>query len=149
VTPAPFPLGSVEAPPLAAQPSLRGAADDLDARFGAALAARDVDACVAAVLELEQAIVDWSGDTEANDSADYPRSVLRGMVVRLGELASRGAADPAKTMAPFVDALVELRARARLNRDYPTSDTVRDRLTAAGVELRDSPDGTSWRLITD
>jgi cyanophycinase-like exopeptidase len=149
VAPARSPLGSAEVPPLAAQPSLRGAADDLDARFGAALAARDVDACVAAVLELEQAIVDWSGDTETNDSADYPRSVLRGMVVRLGELASRGAADPAKTMAPFVDALVELRARARLNRDYPTSDTVRDRLTAAGIELRDSPDGTSWRLIND
>ena len=145
---APVPVSVAAAPP-AAQPSLRSVADDLDARFGAALAAREVDACVAAVLELEQAVVDWSGDTETSDSADYPRSVLRGMVVRLGELARRGAADPAETVGPFVDALVDLRARARVNRDYATSDTVRDRLTAAGVELRDTPDGTTWQLTAE
>jgi len=129
-----------------AQPSLRGATDELDARFAAACAARDVEECVAAILELEQAIVDWSGDTEMEDTADYPRSVLRGMVVRLGDLARAGAVDPAETVAPFVDALVELRGRARVNRDFATSDTVRDRLTAAGVELRDTPDGTTWHL---
>ncbi|MEV4618822.1 hypothetical protein AB0J74_08980 [Asanoa sp. NPDC049573] len=140
--------GVSAARPRAAQPSLRGAADELDASFAAALASRDVDGCVAALLALEQAIVDWSGDTETNDGADYPRSILRGMVVKLGEFARRGAVDPAETVGPFVDALVELRGRARLNRDYPTSDTVRDRLTAAGVELRDTPDGTSWRFTS-
>jgi hypothetical protein len=133
----------------AGQPSLRGTADVLDARFADALAKRDVDTCVAAILELEQTIVDWSGDTETNDSADHPRSVLRGMVVRLGELTRRGATDPAETVGPFVDALVELRTQARANRDYATSDTVRDRLATAGVELRDTPDGPTWHLTTE
>ncbi|MDG4821059.1 hypothetical protein O7635_04220 [Asanoa sp. WMMD1127] len=143
----PAPPADVAAPVVAA-PSLRGAADELDAAFAAALAARDVDTCVATMLELEQAIVDWSGDTETNDGADHPRSILRGMVVRLGELARRGAADPAESVGPFVSALVELRAQARLNHDYATSDAVRDRLAAAGVELRDTPDGTIWHLTT-
>ncbi len=131
------------------QPSLRGTADVLDARFAKALADRDVDTCVAAILELEQTIVDWSGDTETNDGADHPRSVLRGMVVRLGELARRGATDPAETIGPFVDALVELRTQARANRDYATSDTVRDRLATAGVELRDTPNGPTWHLMPE
>jgi cyanophycinase-like exopeptidase len=139
---------SPDAPAPSAQPSLRGAADELDTRFAAALTAGDVDGCVAVMLELEQAIVDWSGDTETNDGADYPRSVLRGMVVRLGELARRGATDPAETVGPFVEALVELRGRARANRDYATSDTVRDRLAAAGIELRDTPAGTTWSLAS-
>jgi len=139
-------LGRGGAARRAPQPSLRGATDELDARFAAAYGARDVEGCVAAVLELEQAIVDWSGDTEMEDTADYPRSVLRGMVVRLGDLARAGAVDPAETVAPFVDVLVELRGRARVNRDFATSDTVRDRLAAAGVELRDTPDGTTWHL---
>ncbi|SNS88807.1 hypothetical protein SAMN05421812_102225 [Asanoa hainanensis] len=137
------------APEPADQPSLRGTADALDARFTAALAALDVDTCVAVMLELEQAIVDWAGDTETSDGADHPRSVLRGMVVRFGELARRGATDPARTVAPFVEALIELRTRARANRDYPTSDAVRDRLTAAGVELRDTPEGPTWHLTTE
>jgi len=136
----------VAPPPRRPQQSLRGTADALESCFSAALAARDVDGCVAALLDLEQAIVDWSGDTETNDGADYPRSLLRGMVVRLGELARAGATDPAETVAPFVEALVEVRAKARLARDYATSDRVRDRLAAAGVALRDTPDGTTWHL---
>ncbi|GIF65942.1 hypothetical protein Ais01nite_39770 [Asanoa ishikariensis] len=149
VVPVPVALPALDLASPADQPSLRGAADALDARFTTALAARDVDTCVAAMLELEQAIVDWAGDTETNDGADHPRSVLRGMVVRLGELARRGAADPAETVGPFVEALVELRTRARENRDYATSDAVRDRLTTAGVELRDTPDGPTWHLTTE
>ncbi|MEV0715091.1 hypothetical protein [Asanoa sp. NPDC050611] len=144
LAPLPAPAEAAAAPP---QPSLRAAADEFDARFAESLAARDVDTCVAVMLELEQAIVDWSGDTETSDGADYPRSVLRGMVVRLGELARRGATDPAETVGPFVAALVDLRAQARANRDYATSDTVRDRLSAAGVELRDTPEGTTWSLV--
>ena len=35
---------------------------------------------------------------------------------------------------------------ARENKDFATSDLVRDRLVAAGVEVRDAPDGTSWTL---
>ena len=35
---------------------------------------------------------------------------------------------------------------ARDNKDFGTSDLVRDRLVAAGVEVRDTPDGTEWSL---
>jgi cyanophycinase-like exopeptidase len=126
--------------------SVREEADRLDARFSEALADRDVDGCVAAVLELEQVIVDWAGDTLTSDDGDHARGMLRGMVIRLGRLAEAGARDPRAVLGPFVDALLELRADARQGRDFATSDRIRDRLGAAGVEVRDTPAGAEWEL---
>jgi cyanophycinase-like exopeptidase len=145
---------TVVAPPTPTPPSeasdsngsLRAEADRLDAAFTTAYAARDVDGCVAALLDLEQVLVDWSADTLTSDEGDHARTVLRRMVLRLGELAVAGAADPRTVIAPFVEALLELRAAARTARDFATSDRVRDALVAAGVEVRDTADGVAWDL---
>ncbi len=42
--------------------------------------------------------------------------------------------------------LIELRAEARANKDWATSDKVRDQLRALGVVLEDRADGTIWKL---
>jgi cyanophycinase-like exopeptidase len=124
--------------------SLREEADRARDAFERALAGRDVDGCVAAVLGLEEALAAWQSDTLQSDDADEARRVLRALVVRLGELAEQGAADPADAVAPFVEALLAVRTGARENKDFATSDLVRDRLVAAGVEVHDSPEGTTW-----
>jgi cyanophycinase-like exopeptidase len=141
---------AAEAAPQGEHPalSLRAEADQARAAFDAALSTRDVDGCVAAVLGLEQAIAAWQSDTLQSDDADEARRVLRALVVRLGELAERGAADPAQAVGPFVDALIDVRRAARDAKDFATSDLVRDRLTAAGIEVRDTADGTEWTLTT-
>lgn len=46
----------------------------------------------------------------------------------------------------LIELLIDLRARARQNRDWATSDAIRDRLAAIGVTLEDRPEGTTWRL---
>jgi cyanophycinase-like exopeptidase len=127
--------------------SLRSIADGARARFGSALAARDASGCVAAVLELEQAVHDWSSDTLQGDDLPVARRTLRSLVVRLGELAQVGARDPREVLSPLVEALLEVRAGARAAKDFATSDLVRDRLVAAGVEVRDTPDGATWSLV--
>lgn len=132
--------------PAPAAASLRAAADRVRADFDAALSRRDVDGCVAAILDLEQTLLDWAADTLTSDEGDHARGVLRAMVVRLGEVATDGVRDPREAVEPYVAALLELRRRARDARDYPTSDWVRDRLVAAGVEVRDTPDGVAWDL---
>ena len=145
--PAP-PVMATAAPVVVEAPatSLRDEADRAREAFEAALGRRDVDGCVAAVLGLEEAIAAWQADTLQSDDADEARRVLRALVVRLGELAEQGAGDPADAVAPFVEALLAVRTGARENQDFATSDLVRDRLVAAGVEVRDAPDGTSWTL---
>lgn len=126
--------------------SLRAAADAAESDFEAALAARDATLATRAVLDLEQAIEDWSADTTQSDDHDHARRTLRALVVRLGDLARDGVADPEQRVAPFVELLLARREAARDARDWPAADAVRDGLSALGVQLRDSPDGTTWLL---
>lgn len=46
----------------------------------------------------------------------------------------------------LVSAELERRASARSRKDWATADAVRDRLDAAGIEVTDTPDGTTWAL---
>ncbi|MCB8962842.1 MAG: cysteine--tRNA ligase [Ardenticatenales bacterium] len=46
----------------------------------------------------------------------------------------------------LVRMLIELRAQARANKDWATSDTIRNRLSELGITLEDRPDGTIWKL---
>jgi cysteinyl-tRNA synthetase len=41
--------------------------------------------------------------------------------------------------------MIQQRAYARVAKDFPTSDRIRDELADAGVVLEDKADGTSWR----
>ena len=43
-----------------------------------------------------------------------------------------------------IDALVAERDRARAEKDFATADRVRDELTARGITLEDTPNGTIW-----
>lgn len=46
-----------------------------------------------------------------------------------------------------VDFIVNLRSEAKSNRDYATSDKIRDGLQKVGIQLKDSKEGTTWTKI--
>jgi cysteinyl-tRNA synthetase len=45
-----------------------------------------------------------------------------------------------------VDMVLDLRAKAKANKDWATSDQIRDALAAAGFEVKDTKDGATWKL---
>lgn len=45
-----------------------------------------------------------------------------------------------------VNLLIEMRKKARDNKDFATSDAIRDQLLALGIQLKDGKDGTSFNL---
>ncbi|MDO5523891.1 MAG: cysteine--tRNA ligase [Bacteroidia bacterium] len=42
--------------------------------------------------------------------------------------------------------IIDIRKTARENKDWATSDKIRDELKAAGVEIKDTKDGVEWRI---
>ena len=131
-----------EALPAHVEASLRLDAAHARETFDSALAARDVDGCVNAILELEQAMVDWAADTDESDERDQARAAIRDMIVRLGDLALDG--DPGREGA-LLDLIVGERAKARARGDYAASDQIRGVLADLGVEVRDTPNGATWQ----
>ena len=114
--------------------------------FSTALDARDADGAVAAVLELESAIVEWSRDTLQSDDIDRARAALRSMIVRLGNAATEGVRDVREVIGPVVEAALAARVVARSEQAFAVSDAIRDELVAAGIEVRDTPDGAEWLI---
>ncbi len=125
---------------------LRDEVAELERVFNASLDECDAQAAVRAILTLEETIQAWAGDTEQSDALAQARSALRGAIVCLGEMAGQDKRDPRELIAPFVDALLADRVRAREGRDWAGADAIRDRLLEAGIELHDAPAGTTWEL---
>jgi cysteinyl-tRNA synthetase len=119
---------------------------DLEGTFVEALGRGETRAAVGALLDLDAAITARVRHGEDSPDLDNAAAMFRALIARLGEQAESGPRDPRDAVAPFVEALLELRARARAAGDWPAADLVRDRLAAAGVEVRDGPDGSTWHL---
>jgi hypothetical protein len=98
------------------------------------------------VLDLDAHIWAWSRDTLDSDDMNQARALLRSMLVRLADLARRGARDPRALVAPFVEAILTLRRTARAERRWSDADALRDSLLDLGVEIKDTPEGTDWEL---
>jgi cysteinyl-tRNA synthetase len=45
-----------------------------------------------------------------------------------------------------IESLIRQRNEARQNKDWARGDAIRDELLAKGVELKDGPDGTTWKV---
>ena len=43
--------------------------------------------------------------------------------------------------------LIELRAQAKMEKNFVLSDAIRDKLKASGIELMDSKEGSSWKFL--
>lgn len=52
--------------------------------------------------------------------------------------------DSNSRLTPVMDLVLELRSKARENKDWATSDQIRDALAKAGIVVKDSKDGSTW-----
>lgn len=46
----------------------------------------------------------------------------------------------------LMNMIIDIRANAKANKDWATSDKIRDELKAAGIQLKDTKDGCEWTL---
>ena len=62
----------------------------------------------------------------------------------LGLQNEDGGTDNSKLSGSLMEVIISMRNEAKANKDYATSDKLRDALAAIQVKIKDSKEGTSW-----
>ena len=93
-------------------------------------------------------LVDHKAQINADDLAELRDTMLLFAFDLLGLKSEKGGNNSAREEAfgKVVDMVLELRAKAKANKDWATSDQIRDALAAAGFEVKDTKDGPVWKL---
>jgi cysteinyl-tRNA synthetase len=78
------------------------------------------------------------------------REMLTALAIWLDEHQHAGEAAPVEDalVEPLMQTLIAVRAGLRANKQYPLADELRKRLNDAGIELADTPQGTTWKRTT-
>ena len=87
--------------------------------------------------------------TICQDCLDELKSTMRLFAFDILGLADEKAANNEareEAYGKVVDMVLDLRSKARANKDWCTCDQIRDALKAAGFEVKDTKDGCVWKL---
>jgi cysteinyl-tRNA synthetase len=107
-------------------------------------------------LNTPKAMAEFFGLARSLNKATDPaeRRQLAAQMFAAGDLMGILRSDPddwfaghgeGELSAEDIEALLEKRQVARVARDFAAADAIRDELSAAGIQIEDGPDGTTWR----
>ncbi len=92
---------------------------------------------------------DGKATLTAEDIATLKRVMDTFLVEILGVRTDMGGDSDGAAMRPFeeaMDLLLEIRGNAKANKDWTTSDRIRNRLAEIGFVIKDTKDGVEWTL---
>ena len=106
-------------------------------------------ACIHEIVRSGNAALAAGDDLQVRGALGSVRAMLA--ILGLDPLAepwasSRTGAVPSGVVDALVVALLEQRNAARTRKDYGASDAIRDQLSAAGVAVEDTADGSRWTV---
>jgi len=129
--------------PEAASQALKSFRAAMDNDFNSA----DALAAVFVFVNTVNAALDEHGTVSESDR-DAALDALRSMdeVLALLEVANASRALDDDQVA-YVEQKIQERTTARANKDFATSDAIRDELAGKGIVLEDGPDGTRWKVV--
>ena len=97
---------------------------------------------------LVNTIVDHKAQISADDLQELTDTMKLFAFDILGLQNERGANNDAREEAygKVVDMVLDLRAKAKAEKNWAVSDQIRDSLAAAGFQVKDTKDGVTWKL---
>ena len=74
------------------------------------------------------------------------KNVFKGFIFEVLGLLNQSEESSSSKLPDLVELLIELRNKARVNKDFATSDQIRDQLAELGIVLKDGKEGTSYTI---
>ena len=93
-------------------------------------------------------LLDHKGSINAEDLTELKEVMQLFAFDLLGLKSEKGSNNDAREAAygKVVDMVLSLRAKAKAEKDWATSDQIRDALAENGFEVKDTKDGVTWKL---
>jgi len=124
---------------------IQGAFDEMNDDFNAPKAmARLFELCTMVNKLADGQLSTDDAGQQALDTLTKGFSDLLFVVFGLFDEAAAGADDHMDQLNGLMQLVIEMRQQARENKDWPTSDKIRDTLNAIHIELKDGKEGTQW-----
>ncbi|MBG81462.1 MAG: cysteine--tRNA ligase [Phycisphaerae bacterium] len=83
----------------------------------------------------------WAEDLEALNAMDHVLGVL--------QLSIEADTAQSDLDVNWIDDRIAARNQARADKDWAEADRIRDELLEAGIEIKDGPEGTTWKQIVN
>jgi cysteinyl-tRNA synthetase len=91
-------------------------------------------------------LINDGNDTITTEDLQVLTTEMNAFVHDVLGMAATQADNGQSVLEPVMDLVLELRQLARENKDWTTSDKIRDKLTAAGITVKDGKDGATWSI---
>ena len=91
-------------------------------------------------------VKDGQSAINANDKALLDELFLKFIPDVLGLVDESAGNGSEELVGGLVEMILEVRKVAKSNKDFATSDLIRDKLKALGVQIKDTKDGVEWTL---
>ncbi len=78
------------------------------------------------------------------ETFEYLKSTFNSFIFDILGLKDESASDGSELLGGLMDLVLDMRKAARTNKDWTTSDKIRDALNALNVVVKDGKEGTTW-----
>ena len=86
-------------------------------------------------------------ETLTHDDIELLKLTFNDFLFQILGLADENPSDNSNLVNELMNLLLELRQEARDRKDWATSDRIRERLLKMGIEVKDSKDGPTWKIL--
>jgi hypothetical protein len=118
----------------------------LEESFHKSLKERDHRTSTNALLELDRIIWRAQHELESAEDISQARDTLRDLIVLTGNELSASPGNQAECLAPLVEALLELRQKFRVKKQWDEADAIRDTLQSVDITVADTKNDSKWRV---
>ena len=118
----------------------------LEDNFHKSLRKNDHRTSTNALLELDRIIWRAQHELESAEDISQARDTLRDLIVLTGNELSSSPGNQAECLAPLVEALLELRQKFRLEKQWAEADAIRNTLQSVDITVEDAKNDSKWRV---